>query len=193
MTEYVAVAASDLEAGDPWTATNASAAIFNALALTECDQTVIDESIYPSGFWFEVETLYDFDTDGTSSASLETADFEDGWEYQFFLDGLSVSAASRDLQLKLYRETTGSYTSSTAVFSFADTNPHFGHVILPHPRRTNVDGVYEARIKNDVEVDAINLTTAQQVLRAELSLSGGASWAGGKITVQRRRSYLSRP
>lgn len=208
MTEYTPILQSTLETGDPWTATQAQAAIFNPVAIAEQDQTTRDNGVYAPGAWFSEDgtdnagTLYDFGTDG-NVASIETPTFEAGWDYLIVVDMLSATGGAGDpsnLELALYAQTTGSYVSvSTTDMSITSAGRLGAQILIRNPYKTAnfhlvecsyyygsggaVNGVLDASTFRRF----VNRTTAQPLSKARLRASGGQQFDFGSINLLKRK------
>jgi hypothetical protein len=136
--------------------------------------------------------LWDFSVSG-AVASVETPNFEDGFEYRFAFFGISHSdGSSRTLDVQLYRATSAAYASAVSVTgAVAAATLLHGFVEMPTARASRqyqlllafVQGVSTSTLTSD-------MTTAQKVGKAKLLFSAG-NLDAGQVYLFRRRSLIS--
>lgn len=141
--------------------------------------------------------IYDFAVDG-AVATLVSPDFEDGYEYMFLFDGLSPSINTVSFQAEVWKATAGAYSGTVLNFlgtTMDSTNVLRGWFHLMFPRRVMVqhETVYAAAISTGPAARAVegfqwHNATAQKLLRARFSYSGGNINAG-TIAMYRRRVF----
>lgn len=133
-------------------------------------------------------------------ASVETPDFEDGYEYRLRFEAVSSnSGITLELTVNLYRETSAAYAGVMNVSAaFAASAAVTGYAEIKRPRSETrlhfvtantydigTNGVYAA---SDVLNPAVRHTTAQKILRAQVAWVSGSIDAG-VIYMDRRRVY----
>lgn len=146
--------------------------------------------------------LYDFAVSG-AQATVTTPDFEDGYEYRIVCADIQHNAgASVRFQVNAYYQTDAAYQrvwytvagGSTARFGVdmeflvprVTKRGHFFRAIGFLRSGTTTTVIGEAYLENTY------VTTAQKILRAQMSFESG-SIAGGQIWLMRRREYISSP
>lgn len=153
--------------------------------------------------------LWDFAVSGTRT-SVETPNFEDGWEYRIIGIGLSASAGGGGGRVDLYGETSATWDSisgfgqmSTGDFSSFDVelllprlvkNAHFA-------RNTGgfvtAAGVWTETTETPTATGCVGpsstnyYTTAQKILKARAVVGNTQSLDAGKVYLFRRREYAS--
>jgi hypothetical protein len=144
--------------------------------------------------------IYDHAVNGTLS-TIETPDFEDGYEYRILASGLSHdNASARTLRIQLYFEVSATYSSLYTTTNTASNSDFFdmdAEILLPRVSRWVHLARVMASITTSVQTtvngaSAAASGNAEKVLRARLSFSAG-SVDGGKVWLFRRREYASSP
>jgi hypothetical protein len=147
--------------------------------------------------------LWDFAVSGTRT-SVETPNFEDGWEYRLIAIGLSATSGSGACRVEIYGETSATFETflnygNMAAGDFSSFDAEF---LLPrlvknaHHARSN-GGFVTTSSGAWTETTAPTVTkyfaTAQKVLKVR-ALNGpapGTSLDAGKVYLFRRREYAS--
>ncbi len=145
--------------------------------------------------------LWDFAVSGTRT-SVETPNFEDGWEYRIIAIGLSASAGGGGGRVDIYGETSASWgiISSFGLMSTGDFSSFDVELLLPrlvknaHHARNN-GGYYVTSTSTwneTTEPTSTNYyTTAQKILKARAQVGNTQSLDAGKVYLFRRREYAS--
>ncbi|UXO94003.1 hypothetical protein Pan4_16 [Pseudanabaena phage Pan4] len=208
MPTYTALSNALVAVGAKPFATTVQALRDNPLAIAEGDSTA---PIQTAG-WHpynktmnngsETGRIWSFAVDG-AVAAVTTPDFVDGWEYALLLDRvLSTGGTTQSLNLNLFRQTSGAYAGAVAVGpsnSINNTQSVSGWVELLHLRKTLRLHTAFAQLFPDI-ADTVGVfsptlgvtrhTTAQRILRAQITASGGSitgSGSVGSIFLYRRR------
>lgn len=150
--------------------------------------------------------IYSFPTNGTL-ATVTSPDFEDGYEYAFFIDQLKpAGGAGSPININLYRETSAAYSGAFSVgVSVGTTNPLVAWIELPLIRQAEAGHFIPARsleyrYANNTSpatfsstINAVTHATPQKILRAQFSFGGnsitGGSASTGTITMYRRKDF----
>ena len=150
-----------------------------------------------------VETTYDFSADGVV-ATIESANFEDGYEYLFLVEGVkhNDSGNLRALQVEIYKDTDAAYHGTTLDISDSalNTTTRFGSLSFLRSRSSSDFKYGSAKILSNVAVTSgtddaeansfsplalrWSLATAQKVGKVRFSWTNG-SFNGGKIFMYR--------
>lgn len=149
--------------------------------------------------------IWSFPVDGNVTA-ITTPDFADGWEYALLIDQLrsSVTAPSTSLNLNLFRQTSGAYGGALAVSGAINstTGGITGWIEIPHVRKirrshyalfqTPTDSADAAALVALSSRATWNHSTAQKILRAQLTLPGSGvqitgSGSTGAVFLYRRK------
>jgi hypothetical protein len=155
--------------------------------------------------------LWDFAVSGTRT-SVETPNFEDGWEYRIIAIGLSASSGNGGGRVQLYGETLATWdsVSTFGVMSTAGDLSSFDVEIL-FPRLVknahfarNSGGYYTTSTSTWNETtdtptatacvgpsSTRYYTTAQKILKARAQLGSLLNLNAGKVYLFRRREYAS--
>ena len=144
-------------------------------------------------------TVYDFDIDGSVS-SVETPDFEDGYEYEFRFENISGSSGfGGNFEIEFYRETSVAYSDAHTIFAFGSGvqlasgvirrfSPRFISKLMIFRVEAVVLGSNATDVFTAADV-AIKNTTAQKMLKARFSFDSGTI-DRGVIRMFRRHSYV---
>lgn len=154
----------------------------------------------PAAGWAVVETIFN---NGTET-SVETSDFEDGYEYKIEFARLGHnSGASRHFQVEFYGETEAAY-SSAILLTGSPTDPanvhslHIGgeafraeinhHTISLWGEAETAAATtdFAGTNSNDQRNIFVHYATAQKIQKLRFSVEGGASMDAGAIRVLRR-------
>lgn len=145
--------------------------------------------------------IYDFSVDG-ALATIETPDFEDGYEYMLVLDMLEAASGTPHIEIEFYREQASAY-SAKAILSITNQKYHCGEAAFWLPRVVkrahhvwkaiySAASISNASRSNDTAyTSSVIHTTATAILKARLSLNNAANFAGGTVTMLRRPEGLS--
>lgn len=119
--------------------------------------------------------IYDSAVDGTV-ASVESPDFEAGYEYMFYFDQVTGTSGAT-LQFQMYRDDTAAYESITAVTGITVTVGQgiWGGVTIPKPKFSRYvhELVADLRINQSTGGgDHVTLTNGYRV---------SARWTNGKV------------
>ncbi len=145
--------------------------------------------------------IYDFAEDG-AVATIETPDFEDGYEYMLVIDMLEAASGTPHMEVEFYREQASAY-SSKALLSTVNQKYHVGEAVFQLPRVSKrshhvtktlfaAGSIVNASRSNDTTyMTSVIHTTATAILKARLSFNNAANFAGGTVTMLRRPEGLS--
>lgn len=147
--------------------------------------------------------LWDFAVSGTRT-SVETPNFEDGWEYRIVGINLSASSGNGACRVEIYGETSASFETflNYGNMPAGDFSSFDAEFLLPrlvknaHHARSN-GGYYTTSSSTWTENTVTTVTkyfaTAQKVLkvRALIGPAPGTSLDAGKVYLFRRREYAS--
>jgi hypothetical protein len=199
MTSYITINNSEVDPNSPITADLMTKLRDNPLSIAE---GTVGAPVTAAGWHPYNSTLngtgtgviYSFATNGTL-ATIESPTFVDGYEYMFIFDALSNSASAFsavDFLVEFFRETTGSYTTTTlfTTGTWTNTNGMTGNLTLFYPRRSQVSLVIDRVNSIDGTFNyksTVSLTTAQKVSKVRFSCSGSYSFDSGNIYMYRRR------
>lgn len=163
---------------------------------------------YVQGVWHPYNSLavgdsgtgviYDFAVNGAVS-SIISPDFADGYEYRMIYSGITPNTGTTvAFNLALYRETSAAYATADQIDTITTTSGAHGIITINRPRDTRRVTTYDVTNKmlqgsnGSVGTTATNLgvkhSTAQKVLRAQITLGSG-TLASGTITMYRRRVF----
>jgi len=154
--------------------------------------------------------LWDFAVSGTRT-SVETPNFEDGWEYRIIAIGLSASTGGGGGRVDLYGETSASWdtVSGFGLMGTGDFSSFDVELLLPRLVKNahfarNSGGYYTTSTStwnettetptatNCVGPSSTNYyTTAQKILKARAVIGITQSLDAGKVYLFRRREYAS--
>ena len=145
--------------------------------------------------------LWDFAVSGTRT-SVETPNFEDGWEYRLIAIGLSSSSGGGGGRVDMYGETSASWigilnfgTMGTGDFSSFDAEFLLPRLVKnAHHARSN-GGYYTTSSLTWTETTEPTATnyyaTAQKVLKVRAQVGNLQNLDAGKVYLFRRREYAS--
>jgi hypothetical protein len=137
--------------------------------------------------------LYDFAVTGVV-ASVETPNFEDGFEYRVMTMGLSHnSGATPALDLAIYGATSGAYGPtinmvSSGIGSSVLVNC-YTDLMMPRATRRYQFAMVSSEATTTV-LDVADMTTSQKIGKAKVQFSAGSIDAG-QVYLFRRRSLIS--
>ena len=152
--------------------------------------------------------LWDFAVSGTRT-SVETPNFEDGWEYRIVAIGISATTSGGQGRVEIYGETSAAWDGFLAFGSMAagDFSSFDAEFLLPrlvknaHHARSNGGFVTAAGVWTEAITPGVatvpNATkyfaTAQKVLKVRVLIGSapGNSLDAGKVYLFRRREYAS--
>jgi len=143
--------------------------------------------------------IYSFPVNGALS-EITSPDFEDGYEYAFWIDQIRGTSLGQDFRINLYRETSNAYAGfqDTGV-DVSNSSSVSGWVEIPRARRTlrnhfhyNLLAVDSSNSINLINYDVfiVRHGTAQKILRAKFAAGFGnltGSGSTGQIYMHRRR------
>ena len=147
--------------------------------------------------------LWDFAVSGTRT-SVETPNFEDGWEYRIVSIGISATTGNGAGRVEIYGETSASFESflNYGNMTPGDFSSFDAEFLLPrlvknaHHARSN-GGYYTTSsltwTENTVTTVTKYFATAQKVLKVRVLIGSapGTSLDAGKVYLFRRREYAS--
>ena len=145
--------------------------------------------------------LWDFAVSGTRT-SVETPNFEDGWEYRIIAIGLSASAGNGAGRVEIYGETSATWDNflNYGNMTPGDFSSFDVELLLPrlvknaHHARSN-GGYYTTSSTTWTESTVTTVTkyfaTAQKVLKVRAVVGTLANLDAGKVYLFRRREYAS--
>lgn len=201
MADYTDIDPNTLLPGEPWTSAKALATFENPPAIAEgaAGAPVI------LGLWhpYDMVTaedgatgeIWSFSADG-ASASIETPDFEDGFEYQLLCDTMSGSATA-DFRVGLYLATSGVYQDADLATSVnaAQTRTLLATAIRPRDVSISHGLSYQGWLwdgttdtSGGYATFSIQNATAQKIGKARVTTSAG-SFDGGQVRLFRRKLY----
>lgn len=138
-------------------------------------------------------TIYNNADDGNVS-SVTTPNFEDGYEYRIIGANLQQSGATDTIELALYRETDGAWTTFfTNSVTLSSVRVGFDFVVkMPRLTKRNhfVEGVYSADGSFNKLDGGVYDATRQAILRARMRPASN-NWSAGKIAMFRRKVFDS--
>lgn len=144
--------------------------------------------------------LWDFAVSGTRT-SVETPNFEDGWEYRIVAIGISATTSGGQGRVEIYGETSATWDNFLAFGSMAagDSSSFDAEFLLPrlvknaHHARSNGGFVTAAGVWTENTVTTVTkyFATAQKVLKVRVLIGSGANLDAGKVYLFRRREYAS--
>lgn len=202
MTDYTDIANTNLEPGDPITDDVMQALNDNPKAIAEGSATG-DGAPVNQAMWhpYDMVTVgdgndglfYDQSVDGTV-ASVETPDFEDGYEYRVLGDNLDTSNTSgHSLQVALYKAVDAAYSSATSFITQAGSNTHVSFdVVFNSPRIARLGGAITGWAMTGPSGSIVNVAagfadgTSQKVDKGRFSWSAG-NINSGTLHLYRRR------
>ena len=144
--------------------------------------------------------LWDFAVSGTRT-SVETPNFDDGWEYRIVAIGISATTSGGAGRLEIYGETSATFESflnygnmAAGDFSSFDVELLLSRLVKnAHHARSNGGFVTAAGVWTENTVTTVTkyFATAQKVLKARVLIGSGANLDAGKVYLFRRREYAS--
>lgn len=146
--------------------------------------------------------IYDFGVTG-AVATIETPNFEDGYEYRILIRNASHAngAATRQMTLDLYRETSASYQSvglisdaiggSPATVSGSITMPSVRASIRAHPVLAAVGWADGSPPATRPFAAVCDVTTAQKVSKARIAWSSSENFDAGQVYLYRRGVFAA--
>jgi hypothetical protein len=203
MTAYVAITEAQTDPGAPGTSELWKQWRDNPLAIAEGST----DAPYNQAAWHPYDgvtvgdgndgLIYDFAVTG-SVASVITPDFEDGYEYQFWMDRVSATnLGASTLLIELYRTTDAAYGTALGIVSAGGGSENFsGLVTVFRPRLSFVGVVVQSNLVSTSSFGGFTGTSftgacvrnAQKRDRARFSWTTG-SFDLGKIFMYRRRVF----
>jgi len=143
--------------------------------------------------------IYDFAVNGPVS-TIDSPDFEDGYEYRFEFDQVGNSApAGTDIRIQFFAQAAASLNGTSTLVTTNDSSSRVsGYVIVDLPRLSRRYVVGSGRfVLNPTDAQPVlsgnygsGLTTADRVLRVRFDGPGG-TFSAGKIFMHRRREFIS--
>jgi hypothetical protein len=135
--------------------------------------------------------IYDFAVTG-AVASVETPDFEDGFEYRLLFVGVSFSVGSSVPQIELYRATSTAWSAVTdlSAATFGTSQGHSGFLDIMSPRVSQRWPTVTGALGQHYCGAAPDLSGAQKTGKARFKWSSD-DIRGGKIYLYRRKCWLS--
>ncbi|MCA3797231.1 MAG: hypothetical protein IOC66_33705 [Burkholderia sp.] len=139
-------------------------------------------------------------------AAVTTPDFADGWDYAFLFDRVAHSSAgAQNLRFNLFRETSGVYAGAANHVSIPTGFFVAGFFEIQNARLTRaahlVSGISATSVLGDAVILSSSVSflgvgaahaTAQKILRAQISFSGGnITGTGAAIYMLRRRNVAT--
>ena len=214
MTTYSPISNTELDQDSPITQPLMTALRDNPIAISEgaTSAPIVATAWHP----YDAVTvgdgadgiIYDFAVDGAAS-SVESPTFEDGYEYAFFVSGLSHSdtGTSRALQIELYQETAAAYATAAAVtstvsnlivlqgmtrvvFPRLESQVFVLETIEPYWYPATFPSTGAVIVGNYGATDQVETDAADKISKARISFSGGNIDAG-TIAMYRRREYIT--
>jgi len=208
MTSYITITDTETDPSAPLTAELAKKWRDNPIAIAEGSTG----APYAQSGWHPYDgvtigdgadgVFYDFTVDGAVS-SVETPNFVDGYEYQIYYNGLTVSSGAPTLGLQFYREVVAAYSATHTVGisgGLSTSTPVGGSLFLVSPRLTS--RVFRFEDYGGVQFQTndspssyfmgllgLRHTVAQKILKAKLFPSS-STFSGGKIFMMKRRCYV---
>lgn len=209
MTTFVPVPVSDRDQDSPVTQPLMTALYLNPFAIAEGSTDESNTPIVATG-WHPYDktvvggtatgTFYDNATDGNVS-SVETPDFEDGYEYAILFEGLSAVVGT-DLRLRAFRVATGSFGSylDLGAMTTNPSSPMYGLITVSTPRLVlSAHGVEwlsplcadgSTSPANAFDKSAFAHSGVTRIGKIEVSLLG-SNFDAGTMKLLRRREYVS--
>jgi hypothetical protein len=141
--------------------------------------------------------IYDSAVNGTV-ADIVTPDFEDGFEYRLYCDGIRHNSGSaRNITIEAFRETLGTYAtaySSASTYSSIVSLQVDAEFVMPRllQGRYILRAIVGSTSALDANQNNIFSTSDNKILRARIVYSAG-SISVGKVYLFRRREYASSP
>lgn len=138
--------------------------------------------------------VYDSSISGTV-ASVETPNFEDGYEYRMYVDGLSHNnATARNFRISLYQQTSAayalSYVSASTITSAQVLSAEFD-ILLPRLVKTSQILKVTCIMNNVLDTNTIGVISgSEKILKVKLDFTVGSIDAG-KVYLFRRREFAS--
>jgi hypothetical protein len=149
----------------------------------------------------EAGLIYDGAVNGTQ-ATIETPDFEDGFEYRLVGKDLVRSGSGGSMQVLGYFQTDAAYRLLVQSPSGpSENNNEYGfdiEILMPrvaataHLVRASMHGLNSFSYPQQSSTSASDENPAQKLLRAQVKMSEGNITAG-KIWLLRRREFISSP
>jgi hypothetical protein len=194
---------ASLAAGKAFTDEKAQALAENPAAISESspDAPVVRVGWHPYDMTYIGDGATGLIYNATTVATIESPDFVDGFEYRFYLRGLSIGATDAiNFRIALYRQTAAAYSDPVTLIASVDPGQlrMSGHIDVQRPRdTTNAHIVTKSASRHNTPANevitlgnadgsvAVTHSTAQKVLRARFSLSSG-NFTTGQILMYRR-------
>ena len=200
MTTWTEIPNADIDQDSPVTQPLATAWRDNVRAAAEgaSDAPVLSSGWHPYdmidvGDGADGE-IYDFATDGSVS-TVESPDFEDGYEYLFVFESIGPSSIS--ISAAVYRDVDDAYASAEFIVSgLTATDSYTGAVkiVLPRLAKFHHEFRWLTVMGNDTSssventTDLVQFDATQQKIN-KVRFSGG--FDGGRILMLRQREYLT--
>lgn len=136
--------------------------------------------------------IYDFAVSGAVS-SVETPNFDAGYEYMFVFEGVTTSGGSTSIRAELYRSAAAAYAAVFAITP-ATSATYSGIVMMPLAQRTlklhYIDARLDAEATNATAtatglLGVVKHTTATAIGKARFT-PAGSTFGAGKIFMYRR-------
>lgn len=140
--------------------------------------------------------IYDFAIDG-AVATIETPDFEDGYEYRIIGRGLSHNDGSdRSFELELLGATSGVYADffRTSTANASITLDIDAEILTPRlSLARHIGKLVSSRAQLSLSaVGVATMSVTEKVSKARFNLAAG-SFDAGRVYFLRRRDYTSSP
>lgn len=202
MTSYIAINNTEVDPDSPITAELMTKMRDNPIAISEgatgspINQTEWHLYNQTTVGGASTGVIYDFAVNG-AVASIISPDFADGYEYRFWFDGASTSAAGAYL-VSFYRETSAAYSPTRTLFTPSTTGwDSFIDLTIDSPRVARFTHLYSGNYYEYISLASTNTasvlfggvhqsTTSQKLLRCQFSMSTG-NFDAGKMYMFRRR------
>lgn len=204
MTTYSNITTGELDVDSPVTTNLMTKMRDNPIAISEgaTDAPVLSTAWHPYNQTLVGDAntgeIWSQSSDG-NQAQIVSADFEDGYEYMFVFEDISCSA-SENLQIELYLETDATYDTAITISPtlISAASGYYGICELHFPRLvTVIHGLRYMGARDSTVTGAAGFTetfnydtTAQAILRARLSFSGGGNFDAGAVYQYRRRVFV---
>lgn len=204
MSEYTTINDSDLEAGDPFTATQAQAFNNNVLAIIEQDPTAVTAGKFVPGAWYVEDgaggsdPLYDFATDG-GSATITTPDFEAGYDYRLVGWDFAPAGGAISLTIEIYDDVAAAWSTLVSSGTVASTDYASFDMLAIHPMASRRNHHFLGFLGEDsgsgTNVVSSQLDSLRHISTSARTLgkmriqsdAGGTNFASGTVYLFKRK------
>lgn len=133
--------------------------------------------------------FYSFAVDGAVS-EIETPDFELGYEYAVFFDGLNRSGSSVELRMSLFRAGNSYASASDITNTYTGTDRRRGILYLPFISLADTDKRWQWLTGDANDING-SYGNNSRMTKAKFEWSDNANTSAGDLYLYRRREFIT--